>query len=181
MNVGTKSILFGVHQFLLHPVFVARAWWIIYRQWPALHEWAAIITHDLGYWGAPNMDGSEGRAHPARAAAWWYHYGAFGEKVANEILGHSRFHAASNNLPLSKLFQPDKLSAALYPKWLYFLLGNLTGEIDEYMCVAGLEKGVKGDQTLWLIEVQAHMALMGLQGNEHALVKEQMSGQEDEY
>lgn len=26
MRVGTKSILFGAHQFLLHPLFVAWAW-----------------------------------------------------------------------------------------------------------------------------------------------------------
>ena len=170
MNVGTKSILFGVHQFLIHPIFVTRAWWILYRRWPALYEWAAIITHDLGYWGSPNMDGPEGENHPARMAAWWYQFGAFGEKVATEILGHSRFHAANNRLPLSKLFQPDKLAAALYPKWLYLLLGNLTGEIKEYMAIAGSE-----NQTQWLIEVQAVCALMGLQGDDHALVKEQMN------
>lgn len=180
MKTGTKSVLFGVHQFILHPIFVARAWWIVHRQRPALHEWAAIITHDLGYWGAPNMDGAEGEEHPERIAAWWRkHFGAFGERVAVEVLGHSRFHAGKNNLPLSRLFQPDKLSTALYPKWLYLLLGNLSGEIHEYMEHArngkylDLIKNGKS-QIQWLIETQSHMALMGLHGENYQPVKKQM-------
>ncbi len=180
MKTGTKSLLFGVHQFILHPIIVARAWLIIYRKWPRLHEWAAIITHDLGYWGSPNMDGPEGERHPEITSAWWRrHFGQFGEKVAIEILGHSRYHAGKNNLPLSKLFQPDKLSTALYPQWLYLVLGNLSGEIHEYM---GLCRDGKYTDTLkaantprqWLIETQAHMALMGLYGDEYGIVAKQM-------
>ena len=30
MRVGTKSILFGVHNFVLHPPLVAIAWWRLY-------------------------------------------------------------------------------------------------------------------------------------------------------
>ena len=180
MNVGTKSVLFGVHQFLIHPVIVARAWWIVHEEWPELHEWAAIITHDLGYWGSPNMDGDHGEQHPERIAAWWRKYfGDFGYKVAVEVLGHSRFHAAKNNLPLSRLFQPDKLASALYPRWLYLILGNLSGEIHEYMKHAQDGKYldiVKSNktQTQWLIETQSHMALMGLHGEGYAPVKKQM-------
>jgi len=180
MNIGTKSVLFGVHQFILHPFIVAQAWWIVYREWPALHEWAAIVTHDLGYWGEPNMDGPEGEEHPEKIAAWWRKYfGEFGEKVAIEVLGHSRFHAGKNGLPLSRLFQPDKLSAALYPRWLYLLLGNLSGEIHEYMGHAqngkylDLIKNGKS-QIQWLIETQSHMALMGIHGGDYAPVKKQM-------
>ena len=123
MKTGTKSVLFGVHQFVLHPYFVVKAWRIIYHRWPRLCEWCAIITHDLGYWGCPNMDGDEGEQHPERVAAWWRkHFGKFGACVAVEVLGHSRYHAKKNNLPLSDLFQPDKMATALYPRWLYLLL-----------------------------------------------------------
>lgn len=180
MRAGTKSVLFGAHQFLLHPFFVGAAWWIIYRKLPRLHELAAILTHDLGYWGAPNMDGPEGEAHPERIAAWWRdRFGSFGMQVAVEILGHSRFHAKKHNLPLSLLFQPDKLSMALYPRWLYLLLSNMSGEIHEYMglcCVGKYTDIVKSakTQTQWLIETQAHMALMGLHGDEYAPVRKQM-------
>jgi hypothetical protein len=64
VNIGTRSILFGVHQFAIHPWFVAWAWRRLYGfPWdPRL--WVAFFVHDLGYWGTPNMDGSEGERHP---------------------------------------------------------------------------------------------------------------------
>ncbi len=64
MKIGTKSVLFGAHQFLLHPLFVALAWTRLYGfPWdPRL--WVAFFVHDLGYWGKPNMDGPEGEEHP---------------------------------------------------------------------------------------------------------------------
>lgn len=34
MNVGTKSVLFGVHQFILHPVLLAIGWWKAYGTKP---------------------------------------------------------------------------------------------------------------------------------------------------
>jgi len=64
MRVGTRSILFGVHQFAWHPLTVALAWHSLYKRWPKWHEWVAIACHDLGYWGKPDMDGPEGRTHP---------------------------------------------------------------------------------------------------------------------
>jgi len=63
MKIGTKSILFGAHQFLLHPVFVAWAWIQLYGfPWDP-RVWIAFFVHDLGYWGKPNMDGPEGETH----------------------------------------------------------------------------------------------------------------------
>jgi hypothetical protein len=63
VKIGTKSILFGAHQFMIHPWFVAWAWWRLYGfPWdPRL--WVAFFVHDLGYWGKPNMDGPEGETH----------------------------------------------------------------------------------------------------------------------
>ena len=37
MKVGTRSLLFGSHQFMLHPLFVAIAWRRLYGRWP--HGW----------------------------------------------------------------------------------------------------------------------------------------------
>ncbi len=183
MKTGTKSILFGVHQFIIHPVMILIAWQIIYRQRPNFLELCAIITHDLGYWGSPNMDGVEGELHPLSMAKWWRKYfGKFGEKVAVEILGHSRFYSAKNGLHLSRLFQADKLCVALYPKWLYLLLANLSGEIKEYMVIASKKEGKYLDlltgsttQIEWLIEVQAHMALVGLKGKDYPPIKKQLA------
>ena len=30
MTIGTKSVLFGAHQCLIHPWFVAYGWWTLY-------------------------------------------------------------------------------------------------------------------------------------------------------
>ena len=60
MNVGTRSLLFGVHQFAIHPWFVAAAWWRLYGFPFDPRLWVAFFVHDLGYWGKPNMDGAEG-------------------------------------------------------------------------------------------------------------------------
>jgi hypothetical protein len=55
MKVGTKSVLFGAHCFLIHPFFVAAAWIKLYGfPWdPRL--WIAFFVHDLGYFGKPNI------------------------------------------------------------------------------------------------------------------------------
>src|SRR5688572_8618904 len=68
MKRGTLSVLFGVHQFLWHPITVLRAWRHLYGRWPKWHWIIAILCHDLGYWGKPNMDGPEGQTHPEAGA-----------------------------------------------------------------------------------------------------------------
>ena len=64
MTIGTKSVLFGAHQFLLHPWFVAWGWWTLYGFPFDPRLWVAFFVHDLGYIGKPNMDGPEGELHP---------------------------------------------------------------------------------------------------------------------
>ena len=183
MTIGTKSILFGVHQFILHPFFVLWAWLIIYRETPRLYELCAIITHDWGYWGCPNMDGEEGEEHPDKSARLW-DFLSLSElriKIKFEIAGHSRFNASRHGISLSKLFRADKLAMALYPIWLYLLLGNLTGEIHEYMNCArdksGKYSGVPRNtktQMEWFLEARSHMTFMGLHGEDYAPVAKQM-------
>jgi hypothetical protein len=63
MKVGTKSILFGAHCFLIHPIFVFIAWCQLYGFPYDPRIWIAFFVHDLGYWGKPNMDGPEGEKH----------------------------------------------------------------------------------------------------------------------
>lgn len=153
MNVGTKSLLFGVHQFLWHPYTVARAWRFLYGRWPMMHEWICIFCHDLGYWGKPNMDGVEGQSHPEFGAliaaklvtryvelrhGHSYEDAKFlGELAAKLTLFHSRFYAKRANHEVSALFLPDKLSLLFEPRWFYLLRATLSGEIREYMANAG--------------------------------------------
>lgn len=72
MRVGTKSVLFGAHQFLIHPCFVALAWWKLYGFPRQPWLWVAFFVHDLGYWGKPEMDGEEGEQHPRWGAGVLY-------------------------------------------------------------------------------------------------------------
>lgn len=63
MKIGTKSVLYGAHCFLLHPFFVAIAWIKLYGFPFDPRIWIAFFVHDLGYLGKPNMDGPEGETH----------------------------------------------------------------------------------------------------------------------
>ena len=170
MTTGTKTVLFGTHQFLIHPVFVLLAWLILYRRFPKFYELCAIVTHDLGYWGCPNVDGGEGEQHPERVAQWWRkHFNGFGELVANEVLGHSRFYSKLKGLPLSPLFRADKLAPTLYPRWMYLLMGTLSGEIAEYMehCRSGKYRGeVQQHRTAWswMHAAFGNMGRLGFEG-----------------
>lgn len=129
MNVGTKSILFGVHQFIIHPVSVFLAWHELYG-WPNWKETVCIFIHDWGYWGCHDMDGEEGKRHPEWAAGWaarhlgihWYHV----------CLYHSRYYAKLLRSEPSQLCWADKLSCKYDPWWLYLPRAILSGEIKEY-------------------------------------------------
>lgn len=145
MTIGTKSVLFGAHQFLIHPWFVAAAWWRLYGfPWdPRL--WVAFFVHDLGYIGKPNMEGPEGERHPLLGARIMSVL--FDGKAARPderggvelgrwgffVLFHSRYYAKRCNRPFSRLCVADKLALALTPAWLYLPCVWLTGEAREYM------------------------------------------------
>lgn len=66
--VGTRSVLVGVHCPLIHPWFVALAWWRLYGFPVDPRLWVAFFTHDLGYWGKKDMDGDDGKSHPTLGA-----------------------------------------------------------------------------------------------------------------
>lgn len=159
MKIGTKSVLFGAHCFLLHPWFVAYAWWKLYGfPWdPRL--WVAFFVHDIGYWGKPNMDGEEGEQHPNLGADIMCYI--FGSKWYWFTLCHSRFLAKKMGKPYSKLCVADKYALCLTPVWLYMPMVRATGEIHEYMKDA--ERNSNGDikvqssQLVWYIAVQAYV------------------------
>jgi hypothetical protein len=146
VKIGTKSVLFGAHQFLIHPWFVAWAWWKLYGFPIDPRLWVSFFVHDLGYWGKPNMDGPEGERHVEFGAwvmhllfdKWWR--GPFGGESAwrwhNFTMYNSRFYAKRDGQPHSRLCVADKLAIALTPAWLYLPLARMTGEIHEYMGLA---------------------------------------------
>jgi hypothetical protein len=176
MKVGSKSVLFGVHCFLIHPWFVAMAWWRLYGfPWdPRL--WVAFFVHDLGYWGKPNMDGLEGEMHPelgGRIMGWLFdrdpliprrtsaklrkenqyepvEWGAPSYfEWQNFTLGHSRYYSARLDIKPSKLCAADKLAFCFEPYWFYMLRANASGEIDEYLHITGFQARTSKAKRNW--------------------------------
>jgi len=134
MRVGTKSILFGAHMFLIHPLFVAVAWWKLYGFPFDPRLWMAFFLHDLGYFGKPNMDGPEGEKHVEWAA--WVMGSFFGKHWHDFCLYHSRFYAKKDKATFSRLCVADKLSIVFTPAWLYLPCASATREVYEYMKLA---------------------------------------------
>lgn len=163
--VGTRSLLFGVHQFLWHPVTVALGYRALYGRWPNLVHWVAIFLHDIGYWGKPNMDGQEGKLHPELGALWTFRViYAFGRLRGHSkdlafvialnamylALCHSRDAARSRGRKPSELCWADKLAVHFDPEWFYLLRGRLSGEIREFKQNAGGNIPADASDRFWL-------------------------------
>ncbi len=165
MNVGTKSLLIGVHQFLLHPLLVAIAWWKLYGvPWdPRL--WLAFVVHDLGYWGKPNMDGPEGEKHVEWGACFMDTW--FGQEWGSLCRYHSRFAARRDGKQFSRLCVADKLVTTIEPWWLYLPRARLSGELSEYMSLTkASSEGSKyatmhvhhPNEKQWYLNIQRYLA-----------------------
>jgi hypothetical protein len=131
MRVGTKSILFGVHNFVLHPPLVAIAWWRLYGFPHNPRLWLAFLFHDVGYFGKRSMEGPEGETHVELGARIMGRL--FGPPWADFCRRHSRFYARARGLTVSRLCVADKLAFVLTPAWLYLPLARASGELWEYM------------------------------------------------
>jgi len=129
MKIGTKSILFGVHQFLWHPITVLIAWVYLYRKFPNWKECICIIIHDWGYWGVDNIDGEEGEKHPEWAAnIVKILFGIYYYKLC---LYHSRHYAKNEKEEPSILCWADKFSIVFDPYFFYIIRATISGEIVE--------------------------------------------------
>src|SRR5579871_1005089 len=135
MAIGTRSLLYGVHCFLIHPFFVALAWFRLYGFPYDPRLWVAFFLHDVGYWGKPNMDGAEGERHPELGAAIVGFL--FGPKWRDFTLLHSRSYARRIGRTPSRLCAADKMVPYYTPWWMYFPFACATGELNEYMARAG--------------------------------------------
>jgi len=135
MKTGTKSLLFGVHQFAWHPFTVVLAWKALYGAWPCWKALVCIIVHDWGYWGKPNMDGNEGGKHPelgAKIVHALFDNPISGPAYKELVLYHSRHYACKRGRYPSLLCWADKYSIQYEPWWLYIPRAWLSGELDEY-------------------------------------------------
>lgn len=141
MNVGTKSVLFGAHQFILHPVLLFCAWWRLFGFPADPRLWVAFVVHDLGYIGKPNMDGPEGETHVEWGANLMRRL--FGDEWGDLCLYHSRFYAKRAGRQFSRLCVADKLVIVIEPWWLYLPRVWASGEVREYMRIAAGKSSAK--------------------------------------
>ncbi len=164
LKTGTKSILFGVHQFIWHPITVLIAWRKIYQSWPTWRELICIIIHDWGYWGQEHMDDVEGEKHPELAA----HIALYlfnDSKWSWFCLYHSRHYARSFHMEPSALCWADKLSIIYDPWWLYLPRAWLSGELFEYRAEAasvGLCP-ITASHREWYAWVREHLSTLGIE------------------
>lgn len=170
MKIGTRSVLYGAHCFLIHWLFVAWGWFSLFgfkricigsivshdteygastRQYifASLWKWQlwlAFFVHDLGYWGKSDMDGeAEGERHPEWACGFMNRW--CGAPWGAFVLYHSRFYAKKDRVPVSALCYADKLAIVYTPTWLYLPMVRATGEIREYMKLAHKNNDGLGD------------------------------------
>lgn len=185
MKIGSRSLLFGAHQFLLHPVCVALAWRKLYGRFPGDPRiWIAFVVHDWGYWGCPNMDGAEGKMHPWRAARWfaaWFdkfetstapsHNGKNCVDPLGEwgrlCLFHSRSLARRYGEPVSQLCAPDKIASFMVPRFVYLTGTRWSGELAEYMAQgdtpAGRAAGIDvSSPEAWFGSVKIYLGAVAL-------------------
>lgn len=175
MKIGTRSVLYGAHQFAIHPWFVALAWWKLYGFTFDPRLWVAFVVHDIGYLGKPNMDGPEGETHPRFGARlcsmlcdppWRRTFrfsdgGPIGEWGLLVLL-HSRYYAKKLGQRPSRLCIADKLAIALTPAWLYLPMVTATGEVHEYLKNAQRSesshwKPTGYDKRVWYAELRRYM------------------------
>lgn len=152
MRVGTKSILFGVHQFIWHPWTVTLAWKSLYGRWPNAWQLVAIFCHDLAYWGCNSIDGPDGTQHPLGGARLTRKIVRLfaperAEQAYELALYHSRFFAAQEGREPSALCWADKYSVWFDPWGAYLVRAHLSGEIREY--IKNAPKWVQGSSLHW--------------------------------
>lgn len=168
MRVGTKSILFGAHSFLVHPFALFESWRRLYGFPWDLRLWVVFFVHDLGYWSRASMDGAGSEAHVELGAIVMEKL--FGRRWGDLCRRHSRKWCIRHGQSYSRLCVADKLAFVITPTWLYLPMTRATGELDEYMAVAdGQQAGGKftnaerlllqsGDARLWLKGLKSYTA-----------------------
>ncbi|MFA5732932.1 MAG: hypothetical protein WC934_13165, partial [Acidithiobacillus sp.] len=130
MNIGTKSVLFGAHCFIIHWFFVAIGWIKLFGFPRDIRIWVAFFIHDIGYFGKSDLDGHDGILHVELGGKIMGIL--FGDEWKEFSTNHSRHYCKKYNKIPSKLCYADKLVPVIEPSWLYLFRVRLSGEIYEY-------------------------------------------------
>lgn len=129
MKLGTKSLLFGLHQFILHPLVMVVAFRRIFGRMPDTAELFSIIVHDWGYFGKDGIDINGGELHPYLGAK--ISRFLFGERGWNLCIGHNDGARQDEGLKRSVIFAADKYYYVLLPTLIHRTLATLSGEYKE--------------------------------------------------
>jgi hypothetical protein len=161
LKTGTKSLLFGVHQFFIHPLTVYAAWVWLYRSLPSWRETVCIAVHDWGYWGKANMDDEDGERHPELGAKIAGRM--FGPKYHDLCLYHSRHYARNAGQEPSILCWADKLSILFERSWTYLPRAWASGELFEYRRIAADTRFIPLAAThrQWFTWIQGRLSALG--------------------
>lgn len=110
MREGTKSVLFGCHNPILHGIFVLMAWRLEYKSWPKWWELIGIFLHDIGVWGRQYLSDDKAKIGHWRLGASWtsvivaYLHGPSKDAYLF-VAGHCPKESGAIK---SKLWKPDK-------------------------------------------------------------------------
>lgn len=154
MKLGTKSLIYGAHQFLLHPLLLAICWWKFYGFPWNYKLWFAFALHDIGYWGKSAMDDKDGKTHPELGAHIMGKL--FGKNWETFTECHSRHYAKLRGYVPSRLCVADKYVICVQPSWLYLPMTVATGEINEYLDQAH-NAFEFNNRREWLVGMRKHM------------------------
>ncbi|RLC88840.1 MAG: hypothetical protein DRJ03_00965 [Chloroflexi bacterium] len=121
MKQGTKSMLFGIHQFIIHPLFVTLAWKKRYKRWPYMWELICIVLHDIGHWQTDYLiNYTEKQRHWIKGAETAYLL--FGLKGFRLVAGH---YPEYSGVRESMLAWPDRyahvIAPLLWTRWTRFV------------------------------------------------------------
>lgn len=135
MKEGTKSVLFGCHNPVMHGLAVLRAWKQEYGSRPEWWQVIGIFLHDIGVWGRQYLSDDEAKKGHWILGAWntlylvlWVGQTIFREsyKDANRRATYAWLFVAGHcpkesGWPESKLARPDKRSWLVAPMWWLWL------------------------------------------------------------
>lgn len=166
MKIGTKSLLFGGHQFIIHPIMVLLAWIRLYGFPKDYRIIIAIIVHDWGYWDKPNIDGKEGKHHPELGAnivsKLFDNFSGVYQSYYFFTYFHSRWCTNEYSKSVNRTYDPsglcyaDKLAFCYETKWFFLLRVTLSKEIKEFLQIEKLKSkqewfNLVRKRTLWYV------------------------------
>ncbi len=131
MRIGTKSVLYGAHCAVVHPWFLAVAWWKLYGFPWDIRLWFPSRCMISGTFQERHGRTAKGKHTWSLAPESWP--SLFGESWGAFTAAHSRYWAKRNGRQFSRLCVADKLAFVLTPAWLYLPMARATGELSEYM------------------------------------------------